>query len=295
MSSIFVDGRQPLPDEQMAFDANTVGPRYHETMGIGIVAGRGFTEQDRAGAPGVVIINETMARRLFPGENALGKRLRLGTNAPPLEIIGVARDIKHHDLTETPIPHFDLPALQRGYDSYTNFVVRVKGRAADLIPSVRGELLALDSMLSVSGINPMSEQIGKAISGMRLASSLIGVFGLVALLLASVGLYGVMAWTVSRRTREIGVRMALGAQTRDVLKLVLKQGMALALAGVVIGLIASLALTRLMEGLLFGVTATDPATFAVIALLLAAVALLACYVPARRAMKVEPMIALRHE
>jgi predicted permease len=295
MSSIFVDGRQPLPDEQMAFDANTVGPRYHETMGIGIVAGRGFTEQDRAGAPGVVIINETMARRLFPGENALGKRLRLGTNAPPLEIIGVARDIKHHDLTETPIPHFDLPALQRGYDSYTNFVVRVKGRAADLIPSVRGELLALDSMLSVSGINPMSEQIGKAISGMRLASSLIGVFGLVALLLASVGLYGVMAWTVSRRTREIGVRMALGAQATDVLKLILKQGMSLVAIGVAAGLSVTFIATRLIDSLLYGVSRTDPATFAIVVLLLAGAALLACYVPARRATKVDPMVALRHE
>jgi predicted permease len=295
MSSIFVDGRQPLPDEQMAFDANTVGPRYHETMGIGIVAGRGFTEQDRAGAPGVVIINETMARRLFPGENALGKRLRLGTNAPPLEIIGVARDIKHHDLTETPIPHFDLPALQRGYDSYTNFVVRVKGRAADLIPSMRGELLALDSMLSVSGINPMSEQIGKAISGMRLASSLIGVFGLVALLLASVGLYGVMAWTVSRRTREIGVRMALGAQATDVLKLILKQGMSLVAIGVAAGLSVTFIATRLIDSLLYGVSRTDPATFAIVVLLLAGAALLACYVPARRATKVDPMVALRHE
>src|SRR5262249_7615522 len=153
-------------------------------MGIGIVAGRGFTEQDRAGAPGVVIINETMARRLFPGENPLGKRLRRGTGAPPLEIIGVARDIKHHDLTETPIPHFVMPALQQGYYGYTNFVARVKGSSADLIPSVRGEMLALDPALQVSGVAPMSEQIGKALSAMRLASTLIGVFGLVALLLA---------------------------------------------------------------------------------------------------------------
>jgi predicted permease len=295
MSSIFVDGRQPLPDEQMAFDANFVGPRYHETMGIGMVAGRGFTEQDRAGAPGVAIINETMARRLFPGENALGKRLRLGTGAPPLEIIGVARDIKHHDLTETPIPHFDLPALQRDYDGYTNFVVRVKGRAADLIPSVRGELLALDSTLSVSDISPMSEQVGKAISGMRLASTLIGIFGLVALLLAGIGLYGVVAWMVSRRTREIGVRMALGAQPADVLRLILKQGMLLVGVGVTAGLGAAFIATRLIESLLYGVSRTDPATFAVVVLLLAGAALLACYVPARRAAKVDPMIALRRE
>src|SRR5262249_49105332 len=153
----------------MAFDANVVGPRYHETMGIGIVAGRGFTEQDRAGAPGVVIINETMARRFFPGENPLGKIMRLGTGAPPLEIIGVARDIKHHDLTEAPIPHFDLPALQRGYDGYTNFVVRVKGRATDLIPSARGVLPALDPTLPSDGVATMSELIGHALSALRLA------------------------------------------------------------------------------------------------------------------------------
>jgi predicted permease len=295
MGSIFVEGRQPLPDEQMAFDANTVGPRYHETMGIRVVAGRGFTEQDRAGAPGVVIINETMARRFFPGENALGKRLRRGTGAPPLEIIGVARDIKHHDLTEEPIPHFDLPALQQGYGGYTNFVVRVKGRAADLVSTVRDEMLALDPSLPVWDISPMSEQVGKALSGMRLASTLIGVFGLVALLLASIGLYGVMAWMVSRRTREIGVRMALGARGPDVLKLILKQGMLLVGIGVVAGLCVAFIATRLVESLLYGVSRTDPVTFAMVALLLAVVALLACWIPARRATKVDPMIALRHE
>ena len=293
MGSVFVDGRQPLPDEQMAFDANFVGPRYHETMGIGIVAGRGFTEQDRAGAPGVVIVNETMARRLFPGENALGKTLRLGKGAPPLEIIGVARDIKHHDLTETPIPHFDAPALQRSYDGYTNFVVRAKRRAADLIPTVRGELLALDSSLPADNINSMSDQVGKALSAMRLASTLIGVFGLVALLLAGIGLYGVMAWMVSRRTREIGVRMALGARVPDVMKLVIKQGMLLVGIGAAAGLGAAFLATRLIESLLYGVSRNDPATFAMVVSLLAGVALLACYVPARRATKVDPLIALR--
>jgi predicted permease len=295
MSSLFVPGRQPLAGEQMAFDASVVGPNYHATMGIPIAQGRGFTDQDRIGAPGVVIINETMARSLFPGESALGKKLSLKTGATPLEVIGIARDIKHHDLTEAPIPHFDLPSLQRDYDSYMNLVVRVRGHAADLIPSVRNEVLALDPTLAVNEIKPMSAQIGNALAAMRLASTLIAVFGLVALLLASIGLYGVMAWVVSRRTHEVGIRMALGAQVGDVLTLILRQGMLLTAIGVVIGLGLAFISTRLIESQLYGVSATDPLTFSAIALLLIVVAFLACYIPARRATKVDPLVALRYE
>ena len=295
MSSLFVEGRQALPDEQMAFDANDVGPHYHETMGIRIIEGRGFTEQDRTGAPGVVIINEAMARRLFPGERALGKRLTLRTNAPGLEIVGIAADIKHHDLTESPIPHFDLPRLQRGYGAYTNIVIRVNGRAADSISAVRDALRALDSSLPVSDIKTMSEQIGTALAAMHLASTLIGVFGLVALLLAAIGLYGVMAYSVAQRTHEIGVRMALGAQVSDVFGLVIKHGMRLTILGVALGLGAAYVLTRLVATFLYGVSPTDPVTFAVISVVLTGVALGACFVPARRATKVDPMIALRYE
>jgi predicted permease len=293
--SLFVDGRQPLPNEQMAFDASVVGPRYHETMGIQVVQGRGFTEQDRTGAPGVVIVNEALARRLFPGERALGQRLRTGTGGPPLEVIGIARDVKLHDLTEMPIPHFDLAAGQRDYDGYTNYVVRAKGRAANLIPTVRAQLLALDASLAVDEIEPMSEQIGKALAPMRLASTLVGVLGFVALLLAGVGLYGMMAWMVSRRTREIGIRMALGAQDGDVRRLVVRQGLMLAATGITLGLAAAAALTRVMSSVLFGVGANDPLTFLLIALLLAGVALISCYLPARRATRVDPMVALRYE
>ena len=296
VSSLFVPGQQPLPNEQMAFDASVVGPRYHETMGIKMAEGRDFTDQDRMGTPGVVIVNEALAKRLFPGQSALGKKLALKTNGPPLEIVGVTRDVKHHDLTEPPLPHFDLPALQRDYDGYTNFVVRSRTPAADLIPAVRSELLGLDSTLAVREISPMSAQIGNTLAATRLASTLIGIFGLVALTLASIGLYGVMAWMVSRRTREIGIRMALGAQPVDVLKLVIKHGIVLTMFGVTIGLFAAIVAARLIDTQqLYDVSATDPFTFAVIALLMTVVSLLACYVPARRATRVDPLVALRYE
>ncbi|HEV2836365.1 MAG TPA: ABC transporter permease, partial [Pyrinomonadaceae bacterium] len=296
VSSIFVVGRQPLPGEQMAFDANAVGPGFHEAMGIKFVEGRGFTDQDRKGAPGVVIINEALARLLFPGESALGKKLSLRTDNTGLEVIGVTRDIKHHDLTETPVPHFDLPALQRGYDSYTNFLVRTRGPAEDVVSAVRSQLLALDSTLAVNEIEPMTAQIATTLAATRLASTLISIFGVVALLLATIGLYGVMVWMVSRRTREVGIRMALGAQSGDVLKLMLKQGLVLITTGVVVGLMTALIATRLIDTQqLYGVRATDPFTFAAIALLLTAVSLLACYLPARRATKVDPLVALRYE
>ncbi|HZN07803.1 MAG TPA: FtsX-like permease family protein, partial [Pyrinomonadaceae bacterium] len=244
----------------------------------------------------VVIINEALAQRLFPGENALGRKLTLKTNGPPLEIVGITRDVKHHELTEPPVPHFDVPALQRGYDSYTNVVVRTRGPAADLIPTVRSELLALDPALPVKDISAVSADIDNTLAATRLASTLISIFGVVALLLASIGLYGVMAWMVSQRTREVGIRMALGARPADVLTLIIKQGIVLTFAGVVIGLLAALAATRLIDTQqLYGVSATDPFTFAAIALLLTTVSLLACYLPARRATRVDPLKALRYE
>src|SRR5262245_15652904 len=295
MSSIFVEGRKPLPDEQMAFDANDVGPRYHETMGIRIIEGRGFTEQDREGAPAVVIINEAMSRKLFPGENAVGKRLQPGTNAPPVEIVGIAANIKHHDLTEDPIPHFDLPGLQRKPSFYTNIVLRTRGRASDSIAAVRDEIRSIDPSLPVSDVKTMSDQIGNALSAMNLASTLVGIFGLVALMLAAIGLYGVMSYAVAQRTHEIGIRMALGAQLGDVLGMIIRQGMMLTIVGVGLGLGAAYLLTRTVASLLYGVSPTDPAVFAVIGVVLIGVALGACFVPARRASKVDPMIALRYE
>ena len=296
VSSLFVEGRQPMPNEDMAFDQSVVGPHYHESMGIKIVEGRGFTELDRDGAPKVVIINEALARKLFPGEKALGKRVTLKTNSPGMEIVGITLDVKHHDLTEAPVPHFDLPALQRGYNSYTNFVLRTNSSATGMISSVRSELLSLDPTLDLRDISSESSQIDGTLAATRLASTLIGVFGIVALVLASLGLYGVMSWMVGRRTREVGIRIALGAQRQNVILLVLRQGMTLTLLGVVLGLGAALLATRWIDTQqLYEVTATDPYSFISIAILLTVVSLLACYVPARRATKVDPLVALRYE
>jgi predicted permease len=261
-------------------------------MGIRIVKGRGFTNEDQRG-PDVVIINQALAARLFPGQDALGKKVRRGPGMPAMEVVGISEDVKHHDLTETGLPHFDR--VRRDYDSYTNFVMKTRGPAADFIPQVRRELLSLDPSLSTNEIESMADSVGKVLAPMRLASTVVGLFGVLALLLASIGLYGVTAWMVSRRTREVGIRMALGAQAGDVLALVIRHGMLLTVAGLVIGLVAALVSTRLISTQLYRVSPTDPLTFVVIAVVLGVVSLLACYLPARRATKVDPLVALRYE
>ncbi|HJX91469.1 MAG TPA: ABC transporter permease [Pyrinomonadaceae bacterium] len=296
MSSLFVEGQQPMLNEQMAFDSDVVGPHYHETMGIKIIEGRGFTEQDRAGSVPVIIVNEALAQRLFPGEKALGRKVTTKTNTPGFEIIGITHDVKHHELTETLLPHFDLPALQSGYSSYTNVILRTSSQASLLTASVRNELLRLDSSLDLRDIASMSSQVDGTLAATRLASTLIAGFGLVALLLASIGLYGVMSWIVGRRTREVGIRMALGAQRKDILKLVLTHGFVLSVAGVGLGVLIALVATRLIDTQqLYEVSATDPFIFVAISVLLIFVSLLACYLPARRATKVDPLVALRYE
>jgi putative ABC transport system permease protein len=294
-NGVVIEGRQPKPGENIAIDSNRVGPGYHELMGIPLVQGRGFTERDNASALRVAIINEAMARAYFPNQNPLGKRFSLGPGRPWMEIIGVTRDHRLHSLTETPFPHFDLPALQHPYGAFARLVVRTKIDPLAVLPSARKEALALNAHVEIEQPTTLYDEVKNSIAAARMASTLTSLFGLTALLLSGVGLYGVMSYAVSRRTREIGVRMALGARAADVLKLVLKQGMLLVGIGVAAGLGAALVATRLIESLLYGVSRNDPATFAAVVLLLAGAALLACYVPARRATKVDPMIALRYE
>ncbi|MDQ3253728.1 MAG: ABC transporter permease [Acidobacteriota bacterium] len=299
--SVFVEGYTPLPDEETAISHNFVGPEYHQTMGIPLVQGRGFTEQDRVGAPGVVIINEAMARRFFAGQNAIGKRLRLSTEGPSLEIIGVARDGRYQKLTEEPAPYFYLPSLQQRYVSLMTLHVRATNPELDLLPAVRREVQALDPTMPISNVRTLAEQLSVSLATARMATTLTGLFGLLALLLAGIGIYGVMAYSVAQRAHEIGIRMALGAQTADVLKMILRQGMTLVLLGVVLGLAGAYVLTRYLESLinlsqmLYGVKVFDPLTYGVIVVLLTMVALFACFIPVRRATKVEPVVALRYE
>ncbi len=293
---IIVEGQAPPAPGGGVYAGDTaVGIGFFETLGIPLVRGRDFTERDREGAPDVVIVNETMARRLFPGEDPIGKRFRLDEQSTRLrEIVGVARDGKYRSLGEEPRSFMFLSHLQ-SYNSEMMLVVNTRGSLGNIAERVRGEVNKIDARMPIYNIKTMDEHIDFALWGPRTAATLAATFGVLALALAVLGLFGVMSYTVAQRTREIGIRIALGAKPHDVLRLVAKQGLRLTLVGVLLGLTAAFAATRVLGGLLYGVSATDPATFIGVALLLAVAALLACYIPARRATKVDPMVALRYE
>jgi predicted permease len=291
-AAVTIDGYGPAKDEDMRFNYETVGPQYFQTMRIPFVHGRDFDERDQEGAPGVVIINETMARRYWPGGDALGRRLKL--NKDWLEIIGIAKDVKNRSLSERPQPFLYLPLLQ-DYRSNMILVARTAIEPRKMFQSVRAEVSALDPGIPMFDTKTLEEHVGISLFLQRMAATLLSIFGMLALSLAAIGLYGVMAYSVSQRTRELGIRIAVGAKQGDVLKLVVGQGLMLGVVGIVAGLITALVVTRFSAHLLYGVSAVDPVTFAVIGLLLLAVALVASYLPARRATKVDPMIALRTE
>jgi putative ABC transport system permease protein len=291
----YVAGRPPqTADQKVTADYRRVNQDYFRAMRIPVLRGRDFTEQEVAGNAQVVVINETLARQFFPDEDPLGKRLVIDFGKQEqFEIVGVAGDVLHRSLDGGVYQMMYAPTLRIGG---TNLVVRTS--SADplaLAAAVRGEVAAIDRDQPVSAVRAMREVVSGSVAQQRFRTLLLATFAGVALLLAGVGIYGVIAYSVTHRTHEIGIRMALGAGAGDILKMVVGQGMALALAGVAVGLLAALALTRVLSSLLFGVTATDAVTFAAVSLLIAAVALLACLVPARRATKVDPMVALRYE
>ena len=296
--SVGVEGYTPSDGKPINFDMNIVGPRYCATMKLPLVAGREFTANDDMSAPPVVIINEAAARTYWPNRNPLGKHLMM---APPgqgepraVEIIGVVAGSRYRSLTEAFRPGMLLPAAQH-YTSDLSLHLRSAGDPASLIGSVRRELRALDPQLPATRVRTLEEQRRNSLYSERVTALLLSAFGGLALLLASLGIYGVMAYAVTQRTREVGIRMALGAQTGDVLRLMLRQGTWLIVAGVAFGLAGAFAATRLIKSFLYEVSATDPLTFVLAALSLASVALLACYIPARRATKVDPIVALRCE
>jgi predicted permease len=290
-----IEGYTPAPNERTNSAFSAVSPRYFQTMEIPLKMGREFNDRDTAAGPGVIIVNDTFARRYFPGGDAVGKRMRLkGEENPWLTIVGVVGDVKHTELTAEPRTEMYLSSLQTAFP-FMNMVVRTTTDPASLTTAIRKEVWAVDSDQPVTQVETMLQLISASVARARFNTLLLGVFAAVALILAAIGLYGVISYSVTQRTHEIGIRMALGAQRSDVLKLIVGQGMILALAGVAIGLAAAFALTRLMSSLLYGVTATDPWTFGAVAVILSATALLATIIPARRAMRVDPLVALRYE
>jgi macrolide transport system ATP-binding/permease protein len=295
-------GRDLPPEERPDAGNFAVGLRYFATLGTPLLRGRDFTAQDTAGAPAVAIISEGLARRLWPdlkdvGE-ALGKRVHLGGPDDPLsEIVGIAKDTKNSQFRplDGPAPPTLYRPFAQNYSPRASLVVRTSGDPRALIPAVRREVVALDEHLPPHELQPLTENIALALWSARTGAAILSIFGMLGLALAAIGMYGVMSYAVARRTREIGVRMALGAQRRDVLRLVVGHGLALTLAGAGLGLAVAVAVTRLLANQLYRVSATDPVTFAGVTLGLICVALVACYLPARRATKVDPLKALRHE
>jgi predicted permease len=291
-----IEGRPPrTKSEAPTADFVAISPNYFHAMQVPLLRGREFGDADSELAPNVCVISATVAQQLFPNESALGQRIIIGYPADAVrEIVGIVGDVKDSDLAARESAQVYVPFVQNPFWA-ADIAVRAHGNPSALSGALREQIRAIDSALPLAEVRPMAEVIGSSIAQPRFRTTLLSLFGAAALLLAAIGIYGVLAYTVAQQTREIGIRMALGANPGRVLRLVLGRGLRLAGAGMVIGVLAALMLTRLLNSLLFGVSATDPITFAAVAGLLFAVALLACYVPARRAMRVDPMVALRYE
>lgn len=287
---------EPPPGQQFSGRYRVCTPNYFRTMGIAVLKGRGFTEQDKAGSQPVIIVNETLARKYWPNTDPLGKRMRypgpLEQN-PWMQVVGVVQDVKH-ELNLPVTPDYYVPHAQDAWQSMV-LVAKTKVEPAAMAAPIRQQVWAIDKDQPVFDVHTMREVQAISLALYSFSSVMLGIFAGVALLLAAIGIYGVMSYTVSQRTQEIGIRMALGARAADVLKLVIRNGMSMAVIGVVAGLAGAFAITRLMASLLFGVSPTDAVTFALVTAGLLVVALLACYIPARRATKVDPLVALRYE
>ncbi|HKB64560.1 MAG TPA: ABC transporter permease [Pyrinomonadaceae bacterium] len=287
----------PPPGQEVEANIRIVDESYFQTLGVPLIAGRMVDERDKANAPPAVMIGKSMADRVFAGRDPIGHRLvYTGVQAPPVMVVGVVGDVKIGGLDEAIRPVIYYP-LKQNAPGVTNLVIRTTGEPTALTAAVREEARRLEPDVAIFNVNAMEQLISNSPAAFmrRFPALVISIFAGIALLLASIGIYGVVSYSVSQQTHYIGVRMALGAKSSDILKMVLKQGLSLALAGMGLGLVAAFGLTRLLRSLLFEVQATDPATFAVVLGALFMVALLACYIPARRATKVDPLVALRYE
>jgi putative ABC transport system permease protein len=287
--------------ESLSADWYAITPGYLPAMGAKLRAGRFFNTSDDANHPRVTVVDETLARRAWPGQNPIGKELELSTftistglDRVKAQVVGVVEPLRSHDLTRDVREQIYIPFLQEPWQGMS-FVVKTTAAPSTLVPQFEQFVEALDPSIAVHDVKPMQDYVAEAMAPMQFNLILIGIFGGIALALASIGLYGVTSYSVTQRTHEIGIRMALGAQSRDVLRLVVGQGLALALAGIAFGMAGAFALRSVLSRLVYSVSARDPLTFAGVALLLAFVALAACYIPARRAMRVDPMVALRYE
>jgi len=299
--SFRVEGRPPLrPNESMEEQLRIVTDGYFGVLNTPVVRGREFDEHDTLGSRRVAVVNEAFARKLFPDATAIGQRISFSNDSPVwYEIVGIVGNVKHRGLDATDRPELYVPYRQPLFDSWTvrpmYVVVRTGGEPHTAASMVRREIGRVDRDQPISDVRTMDDRIDTSLAGRRFNTVLLGLFAALALTLAAVGIYGIVAWSVTERTHEIGVRVALGAQRRDVVAMMMRQGLTMTAIGTAAGVVAALALTRVMAGLLFGVGTADPATFVAIPILLAVVSLAACYIPARRATRVDPMLALRSE
>jgi predicted permease len=291
---VTIDGYEPEPDEFMVPLRNMVDHHYFETMGIPIVRGRGFDEREREGSKPVALVNETMARRFWPGRDPIGSRIwaDLGVER---EVIGIVKDGKYLTRAEEQQPYLYIPLDQAEYLEHLHFVVGTTGEPLSLITPIQREVQRLDPTLPPPQIGTMTQYLEQSVISAKGPAVFIAAFGLLALAVAMAGVYGVMSYLVSQRTHEYGVRMALGAKNSEIVSLVLRRGLLTALSGIVLGLAGAFAATRILTGFLYNVSAMDPTVFAAVSLALAAIALLACFVPARSAAKVSPIEVLKAE
>ena len=294
LRSVLLEGAETSEQNRTLVQVNAVSPGFLRTVGIPLVRGRDFVSQDLQDAPLVVIINQTMADRFFPRGDAIGRRFRFFGDTADSTIVGIARDAKYNGLAEDPRPFIYMP-IRQVYDPAVSLLVRTEGDGTQLAADARRLVQELDSRLTILNVGTLEDQIDLALSPQRVIVVVLTVFGALALVLASIGLYGVASYSVSQRTREIGIRMALGATRMNVMRLVLLQGLALVGVGIIVGLGAAALLAKSVQGLLVGVAPADPVTYAQTAFLLAVIATLASYFPARRATKIDPLLALRYQ